>query len=689
VIPKLSLRFVASSPVIESAAFDISTDNVAHIMSILRDHLYSDKVLAVLREYGSNAWDAHREAKKGHIPIEVTLPTMLSPTLVIRDRGLGMTPEEVFHVYTQYGVSTKRNSDGTVGMFGIGSKSGFAYSDSFTITSYNGGMQRTYVALLDVSEKGRIDLLCEAPSTETGIEIRIAVKSGDISEFTEKARELYKYFSPQPLINTKLPVLPASQKILQHGCVYDARPAFNQGWVAIMGCVAYHIDITQLVRISEGAITEFLDYGAGVLYFDIGTLQVSASREELKYSDVTKMALVTKFNALCEEYVEYVLSSVRDNKLSLWEQRIGLQSLAWLHLSVPTDCTDLSASSIDLRDVVLKGFNLRAMPRRQRQYLSRSQAVRRQAVTSIDVNRATRLILCDTSRAAAGYTDLTTNDYGVYRESSDISWEKVEEYLRVFCEKVHITGIPICRLSELPWQKPTDGKQRISDPKYRSKVFQYLPERAHYSPKSKAWQEVTRTLTDDDVFVILSAFDVADYTLSSKYDEDKRLVDTFGGTLPLIYGYKTSRTKPLVESECRGIPYLIWRKRFAQSLLTPQVKKQLEQWQWYSFNGHVCLKGFKTTHCDLVEATLGTAHPVTCFMRTLEIMAKDTDCTTTSALRILQDVTEEVDVVTVAATAICEKYPLLAFQDHYVGEVWGPHAVHWLQYVTLIDGDVK
>lgn len=681
-IPKPSLRLVTSSPVIESATFDISTDNVAHIMSILRDHLYSDKVLAVLREYGSNAWDAHREAKKGHTPIEVTLPTMMAPTLVIRDRGLGMSPDEVFTVYTQYGVSTKRNSDGTVGMFGIGSKSGFAYSDSFTITSYNGGMQRTYVALLDVSEKGRIDLLCEAPSTETGIEIRIAVKPKDIAEFTAKAQELYKYFSPQPTINTELPKLPASQKVLQHGCLYTDRPAYSQGWVAIMGCVAYRIDLTQLKNTSGEGIAGFLDYGAGALYFDIGALQVSASREELKYSDVTKYALVVKFNALCEEYVEYVLSSVRNNNLSFWEQRLGLQALTFFQLPVPTGYRDLSARNVDLRNVVLEGFSLRTAPRRQH---PRSRVSNR-TITDIEVSTITRLVLCDTPRAATGYTTLTANDYAVYRESSNTPWEKVEETVQAFCEKVRITGIPLCRLSSLPWQKPT-SKSRVSDPKYHSKVFRYIPEHRYYSPKSRAWQEETRTLTGDDVFVILAAFDVAEYHFSSKYNEDKRLVETFGGTLPPIYGYKTSRTKPLVESDCTGIPYLVWRKRFAQSLLTPLVRKQLEQWQWYSFEAY--LRQLKSNNGVLVETTLGTAHPITQFMQTLVTNAKDTDCTTIIALRILQEVAEETNVVIMAATAIYQKYPLLALQHYSVGEVWGPNAVHWLQYITLIDGDVK
>ena len=48
-----------------SAEFGISKGDEAHLMQILRDTLYSDKVLAVLREYSSNAWDAHAASAFG------------------------------------------------------------------------------------------------------------------------------------------------------------------------------------------------------------------------------------------------------------------------------------------------------------------------------------------------------------------------------------------------------------------------------------------------------------------------------------------------------------------------------------------------------------------------------------------------------------------------------------------------
>lgn len=101
-------------------SFAISLRNQAHLMTILRDTLYSDKILAVLREYSANAWDAHRQSGCKDIPIRVTLPTHAEPTLVIRDFGSGLSEEDLYQVYTQYGESTKRESNETVGYLGIG-----------------------------------------------------------------------------------------------------------------------------------------------------------------------------------------------------------------------------------------------------------------------------------------------------------------------------------------------------------------------------------------------------------------------------------------------------------------------------------------------------------------------------------------------------------------------------------------
>ena len=86
----------------DSARFGISAADSVHLMTILRDTLYSDKVLAVIREYSANAWDAAHGT-----PIEVELPTATAPVFSVRDRGPGLPHDGVMRHFTQYGARNR------------------------------------------------------------------------------------------------------------------------------------------------------------------------------------------------------------------------------------------------------------------------------------------------------------------------------------------------------------------------------------------------------------------------------------------------------------------------------------------------------------------------------------------------------------------------------------------------------
>ena len=50
---------VQSAGIQSEAFFTVKDKNVGHIFSILRNKLYSNKPLAIIREYCTNAFDAH------------------------------------------------------------------------------------------------------------------------------------------------------------------------------------------------------------------------------------------------------------------------------------------------------------------------------------------------------------------------------------------------------------------------------------------------------------------------------------------------------------------------------------------------------------------------------------------------------------------------------------------------------
>ena len=96
-----------------------SSEDLVYIFDILRNKLYSDKALAVVREYSTNAADANVENGVGSTPIIITVPNSMSPQFKVRDFGKGLSEDEVRNIYCMYGRSTKRSSNEFTGQLGI------------------------------------------------------------------------------------------------------------------------------------------------------------------------------------------------------------------------------------------------------------------------------------------------------------------------------------------------------------------------------------------------------------------------------------------------------------------------------------------------------------------------------------------------------------------------------------------
>lgn len=554
VIPNTKDRTITSSGTTDTGEFGISLVDSAHIMSILRDQMYSDKVLAVLREYGANAWDAHRMVGKGDVPIKVTLPTHSDPSLSIRDFGPGLSKDEVFTVFTQYGASTKRDSDLAVGMLGIGSKSGFAYSDSFTVISFHGGVKWTYVAVLDASEKGRIDLLNEEPcGDETGLLIQMAVRPKDIGEFESKAKKLFKYFKPVPEINTEIPPLPPSQASLTKGVIYTGSNARyfddDKKWQAVMGCVPYRIDLDQLIdsngnKLAPKVIWEL----SGALFFDIGEVKISASREELRYTDSTKATIIAKFSEMIDEYVKQTIEGMTLNTLNPWEKRVRIQILHTLHLPVPPEWADIGAQLIELAGVKIpKTFTITQKKNAQ--------------VSFINVNTSTRLILKN-DNAALGSFSLGPHDY-LIRRVDGADWFSIREDLNKFCEKIGIEGIDIIDIGKVA--KDSAYVPAIALDRLKGKAFRFIPpptgKYRHGSlsgPYSPYWKPEAHEPAVGDVFVVIHKFKPSIWNFYAIWGNDELLAEVFGFEMPKLIGYRTTKKNPVDEKTVIGIPFEKW-----------------------------------------------------------------------------------------------------------------------------------
>jgi hypothetical protein len=313
---------VISKGIKGSVSFGIKQDGLAHIFNVLRNQLYSDKILAVLREYSCNAVDAHTEAGKAELPIRVTLPSLLAPELKIRDFGSGLTDLEINEIYAFYGESTKRKSNALIGQLGLGSKSAFAYGDNFLINSFVNGVKTSYNAFIDDSQVGQIAKMASSPTQEpNGVEIVIAVKKDDINAFENKAQKLYRYFpvKPEVLGSAEFSFGNESEVIYKNNFGSFSKNCASYGnrqSVAIMGCIGYIINPNAMNLSSDKEDDQIcyriLNNRSGEFFFEIGELDIAASREGLQYTDKTINAIkskIVKFHDGLRQHITDTLST--------------------------------------------------------------------------------------------------------------------------------------------------------------------------------------------------------------------------------------------------------------------------------------------------------------------------------------------------------------------------------------------
>jgi len=313
-------------------SFNIRQENVAHIFSILRNQLYSNKVLAVVREYSTNAFDAHIEANVER-PIEITLPTSFSPTFIVRDFGFGLSPDDVQNIFASYGASTKRNTNEQVGMLGLGSKSAFCYVNSFMIISRHNGTEYTYQAYIDETNVGKVALLSTKTTEETGLSIHININSAiDYSNFRQNAVSFFKNFNPIPKffgdssISDQIEEARNVVPVLEGGNWKMYRKNYyGEGDLAVlMGNVLYPATLDSLDYDAKKYIQNSRSHV--VLTANIGDVKPSASRENLEMDNKTKDFINNAIKSIQTDIITRITESL-DEKQSLWSKSIHKRNI--------------------------------------------------------------------------------------------------------------------------------------------------------------------------------------------------------------------------------------------------------------------------------------------------------------------------------------------------------------------------
>ena len=283
------------------------------MLANLLSNMYSDPILAVIREYICNAIDSHKAAGKTDVPVTVICPSLLESTFVVKDYGIGMSDDQVMKLFSTYGSSSKRQTNSMIGGFGIGSKSGFAYTDNFTVESIYNNEKLTYIVSMCETNGPTIELLSRTHTTEiNGFTVKFAVKKQDINTFRNKLVEFVKYIDDVALDVQGVDYRePEYLRIIEHKD-WIVKFTENNQWHSTlkikMGPVSYSCDI------SSGNLQFKSDV---ILECPIGTFPIAPDRESIILKPETKTIIIDYLKDVQETLTKEFLKEI-DKEPTVW-----------------------------------------------------------------------------------------------------------------------------------------------------------------------------------------------------------------------------------------------------------------------------------------------------------------------------------------------------------------------------------
>lgn len=331
------------------SSFTIKTNALS--FSILSSGLYTDPEMAIVRELSCNAYDAHVAAGNERSPFEIHLPNDLEPFLSIKDWGTGLPDEDIQGaqvpvlvendngefveatndsgeqiykrtggLYTTYFDSTKTDSNDYIGALGLGSKSPFSYTNAFEVISRHKGKKRTYAIFLNEEGIPTVARLGEIDTDEqSGLEVKIAIEPKHFYKFKEKTAAALKFFPVKPKVIGALGFefnkLPEHRIQTENWMLSSVGSYMSSSIVAVQGNVPYRVSLEQIKpHLLSEAIT-FAERSHIIMFFDIGKLEVSANREEIRYDEKSVEAIANQLREVYKEFtyeVEKKIGQVND-----------------------------------------------------------------------------------------------------------------------------------------------------------------------------------------------------------------------------------------------------------------------------------------------------------------------------------------------------------------------------------------
>jgi hypothetical protein len=294
-----------------SQSFTIESS--AKAFQILSSSIYKNPIRAIVRELSCNALDSHTSAVNPS-PFEIHLPNVFESWFSIRDFGTGIAESDIQTIYTTYFRSTKTNSNAQVGALGLGSKSPFSYTETFTVTSWSEGTKSQYIAFINSSGAPCLSHVgSEYSDSPSGFEVLFEVKPQDFNTFVDEASVFFSTWSATfpkiiggILTNSFVPIDNSSPTTMvgSDWTITFHNQRHKNTPIVVQGNVPYPIDTSAAFPVTQGTpispeLKLFIEACTTqnpaafqlVVTVPIGALDFAPSREELQYTSHTKEQL--------------------------------------------------------------------------------------------------------------------------------------------------------------------------------------------------------------------------------------------------------------------------------------------------------------------------------------------------------------------------------------------------------------
>lgn len=290
---------------------DFTVKNSVHAMSVLSKSLYSDSIVAIVRELSCNAIDSHVANGNPEDKFNIYVD---SERFEIRDYGTGLAPLELEKIYTTYFESTKTGSEEFIGSFGLGSKSPFAYTDEFFVATYYFGTLTTYKAEKNLNKLTLTKVSAEHTKESNGLLVYFNLKKlGDYHEFCAAFYKVLPFMEGKFTCPFYIPELKYKVKFENCFVIEDYEGLYDN--YVLQNNVVYRLDLSKL---SSDIVEKIPKKGVHFVAPNL-SLSIAPSREELHYDPQTVFVLEDIITKAIKEVDTYKIDFI--NTYDVFELR--------------------------------------------------------------------------------------------------------------------------------------------------------------------------------------------------------------------------------------------------------------------------------------------------------------------------------------------------------------------------------